>query len=115
MSHMTRLEIKMTNKEALMNAARRATVKLDKHSNLTIIRFPGWLFCLFVDDDGNVSIDSDEVGSMRHLDRLKQLYAAEYLRLTAEKQGHKYFEEELEDGTIKCTVDTGESDSDWGM
>lgn len=76
------------------------------------VRLPGWRYPVVCQlDSGQIQLDnfSGRWGKNEELDRLLQAYAAERTKLEARRQGHSVTEQTLSDGSLKLTIQVGES------
>ena len=76
------------------------------------LQLPDWRFKVVCDvASGQVNFDNfaGRWGEQRELDRLMQAYAVETTRLAARRQGHTITEQQLADGSIKLTIQVGET------
>ncbi|UUO07884.1 DUF1257 domain-containing protein [Blastopirellula sp. J2-11] len=71
------------------------------------VKLPDWRYPVVCDvATAKVAFDNygGRWGDRSHLDRFLQGYAVEKAKLEAVKKGHSVFEQSLEDGSIKLTV-----------
>jgi len=74
------------------------------------VRLPEWRYPVVVDvNTGKLDFDNygGRWGEQAHLDRLVQRYAVEKSKIEARKKGYTTTEQELNDGSIKLTVQIG--------
>ena len=74
------------------------------------VRLPDWKYPVVADvNSGRLLYDNYDGlwGEQRHLDRFLQGYAVEKAMIEARRKGHSVFEQPLQDGSIKLTVNVG--------
>ena len=74
------------------------------------IELPEWKYPVVANTDtGQVRYDNYEGrwGSQDHLDKFLQRYAVEKAAIEARKKGHSVVEQQLDNGSIKLTVQVG--------
>ena len=75
-----------------------------------IVKLPDWRYpAVFNTESGEASDDNYEGrwGDQAHLDHFLQMYAVEAAKLEARRKGHACTEQQLDDGSIKLTVNVG--------
>ena len=117
MSHVAKVDVKMTDAKALETACRRiganfcgkGFVKFYDETEVGgyVINIPGWKYNICVQSDGTVAYDNyeGEWGDISALNQLKQYYAVEVAKQEAVEQGYTYQEEELPTGVLKVTIE----------
>jgi hypothetical protein len=74
------------------------------------VQLPRWHYPIVCQtESGSVQYDNFEGcwGEPAHLDRFLQGYAVEAAKLQARRQGHSVSEQQLEDGSVRITVQVG--------
>ncbi|MEQ8786073.1 MAG: DUF1257 domain-containing protein, partial [Pirellulaceae bacterium] len=74
------------------------------------VDLPHWRYPVVCDTStGELKYDNfnGRWGKQRRLDAFLQAYAVEAAKLAARKQGHSVTEQQLDDGSIKLTVQVG--------
>lgn len=117
MSHVAKIDVKMTDAKAMQAACLRiganfcgkGFVKFYDESEYGgyVINLPGWQYNICVQADGTVAYDNyeGEWGDIRMLNQLRQYYAAEVAKQEAAQQGYSFQEEELQTGVLKVTIE----------
>ena len=74
------------------------------------VRLPDWRYPLVCQlETGKLQYDNyhGRWGEQVHLDRFLQSYAVEKTRLEARRKGHSVTEQQLQDGSVKLTINVG--------
>jgi hypothetical protein len=116
MSHVVQIQTQVRDAEAVRAACRRlglaepvqGTTRLFS-SEVTglAVQFPGWRYPAVCQlDTGQVQFDNfqEHWGKQQELDRFLQGYTVEKAKLEARKRGHMVSEQQLQDGSIKLTI-----------
>jgi hypothetical protein len=116
LSHIVEIQTQIRDPVAVQAACRRLglpppiteTVQLfsGAETGLTL-RLPGWQYPVICDTaSGQLKYDNFEGhwGDRKKLDHFLQAYAIEKARLEARKRGHSVTEQQLDDGSIKLTI-----------
>ena len=119
MSHIVEIKTEIRD-EAAVNAAcsrlhfpksTRGTFKLySSEENGLGIELPHWKYPVVANTDtGELRYDNYEGrwGSQEFLDQLLQMYAVEKAKIEARKKGYSVTEQQLDNGSIKLTVNVG--------
>ena len=119
MSHIVSIRTEVRDPAAVASACQRlnlpAPVYRTTHlysgeaTGLTV-QLPGWHYPAVCEtESGQIKYDNFEGhwGEQKELDRFLQTYVIEKAHLEARKQGHSVTEQELEDGSIKVTIQVG--------
>lgn len=116
MSHVVTIATEIRDLEALRAACRRLKLQEPTYETVQLfsakatgqcVRLPDWRYpavcCL---ETGQIEFDIFEGrwGSEGELDRLLQGYAVEKARIEARRRGHSLVEQQLQDGSIKLTI-----------
>jgi len=121
MSHIVTIQTEVRDAEALGLACRRLELGEPVHETVPLfsgqatgytVRLPDWRYPVVFDvDQGQVRYDNFEGrwGEPAQLNRLLQFYGVEKCRLEARRKGHSVLENQLSDGSIKLTIQIGES------
>ena len=116
MSHIVSIKTEVRDAAAVQAACRRLgfpepvhrTVKLysNKATGLAV-QLPGWNYPVVCDTTtGDVKYDNfnGRWGNQAELDKFFQSYAVEKAKIEARKKGHSVTEQQLNDGSIKLTI-----------
>jgi len=121
MSHIVTIRTEIRDTTALAAACARLGLAPPRLETVTLfsgeatghaIRLPGWRYPLVCQlESGQVRFDIFEGrwGDRAELARLTQSYAVERAKVEARKRGHTVTEQPLEDGSIKLTIQLGNS------
>ena len=119
MSHVVEIQTTITDLEALTGATRRMQLPPPRFEEVQLfsakatgyaVPLKDWRYPVVCDvESGQVAFDNfgGRWGQQEELDRLFQNYAIEKTKLEAHKQGHSVYEQALEDGSVKLTVNVG--------
>ena len=119
MSHIVTVEIEIRDLEAVEAACRRLGLKEPVHGKATLfqtevegilVQLPEWHYPIVCDlAGGNIQYDNykGRWGDEKYFDSFKQAYTVEKATLEARRQGYEAFEEPLEDGSIRLTINYG--------
>lgn len=116
MSHIVQIKTQVRDAEAVHAACRslglgqpvQGTTRLFS-SEVTglAVQLPGWRYPAVCQlDTGQVQFDNFQGnwGEPKELDRFLQWYSVEKAKLEARKRGHTVSEQQLQDGSIKLTI-----------
>ena len=116
MSHIVQIKTQVRDAEAVRAACRhlglaepvQGTTRLFS-SEVTglAVQLPGWRYPAVCQlDTGQVQFDNFQGnwGEPKELDRFLQWYSVEKAKLEARKRGHTVSEQQLQDGSIKLTI-----------
>jgi hypothetical protein len=115
-SHIVQIETQVRDPAAVMAACERlklpppieGTTKLySGEATGLAVQLPDWRYpAVFDTETGQVQYDNYRGcwGDQKQLDRFLQAYAVEKAHIEARSLGHTVFEEPLEDGSIRLTV-----------
>lgn len=119
MSHIVQIQTEVRDPGAVAAACRRlglpepvqgtATVYATEETGL-IVQLSGWNYPVVCNlATGSLKFDNynGAWGEKSELDRFLQIYAVEKAKIEARKQGHTVYEQPLQDGSIKVTVQVG--------
>jgi len=121
MSHVVTITTEVRDAAALTAACRRLGLAEPVHKQVKLfsaeatghsVELAGWRYPVVCDlAAGKIQFDNFDGrwGDQREFDRLLQIYATEKAKIEARRQGHSVTEQELEDGSIKLTINVGES------
>jgi hypothetical protein len=121
MSHVVTIRTEIRDLAALRHACRRRDLSEPVRETARLfsgeatgfcVSLPNWRYPVVCDlESGQVKFDNYEGrwGEQHELDRLMQAYAVEKTRLEARRQGHTVIEQPLADGSIKLTIQVGET------
>lgn len=116
MSHIVKIQTQVRDAAAVQAACRRlglppAVQGVSKLFSGQVtglaVKLPGWHYpAVFDTDTAQVHFDNfgGRWGDQRELDRFLQAYAVERAKIEARKQGHTVNEQQLNDGSIKLTI-----------
>jgi hypothetical protein len=119
MSHIVQIATKVRDAAAVAAACQRLHLPAPAHGTARLysgeatgllVQLPGWKYPMAINTtDGNIQFDDFEGtwGDRQHLDRFLQLYAVELVRIEARKKGHTVTEQQLQDGSIRLTIQEG--------
>jgi hypothetical protein len=115
-SHIVTIRTEVRDTEAVHAACKRlgldepfeaAVTLFDGEATGLLIKLPGWLYPVVVNTGkGQVQYDNynGSWGEQKHLDSFLQGYAVEKAKIEARKRGHSVYEQPLDDGSIKLTI-----------
>ena len=116
MSHIVEIKTKVRDFSAVQAACSRLGLEAPQHGTAklfsgmaagVIVKLPGWRYPVVFDTTKGQSKFNDyggRWGDQAQLDRFQQIYAVELAKIAARKQGHSVTEQQLNDGSIKLTV-----------
>ena len=119
MSHIVEIETEIRDPVAIQAACQRLKLPEPVFGEVKLfttsatgwaVRLPDWRYPVVCDvNTAKISYDNYEDcwGDLKQLDRFLQGYAVEKARLEARKKGHTVFEQSLDDGSIKLTIQMG--------
>jgi hypothetical protein len=115
-SHIVTIKTEVRDAAAVRAACRRlglaepiqSTVKLfSGEATGLAVQLPDWTYPVVCDTaSGQAKFDNFEGrwGDQKELDRFMQAYAVEKSRIEARRRGHSVTEQQLQDGSIKLTI-----------
>lgn len=116
MSHMVEVAVKMTNKKAIINAAKALGVATKEVSNMkfyrsedtatgTAVYLSGWKYPMVIEKDGNIKMDNynGSWGSNDRLNEFKQEYSHEALKIKLRLQRKRFTSEKI-NGKYKVKI-----------
>ena len=121
MSHIVTIRTEIRDATALAAACARLGLAPPRRETVTLfsgeatghaVRLPGWRYPLVCElESGQVRFDNfgGRWGDRAEMARLTQAYAVERAKIEARKRGHTVTEQPLEDGSIKLTIQLGNS------
>ena len=116
MSHIVQIKTQVRDAEAVHAACRRlgledpvqGTTRLfSGEATGLAVQLPGWRYPAVCQlDTGQVQFDNFQGnwGEQKQLDQFLQSYAVEKAKLEARRKGHSVSEQQLQDGSIKLTI-----------
>lgn len=116
MSHIVEIKTEVRDAAAAGAACRRLGLEVPVHGSTRlfsgtvsglIVKLPGWRYpAVFDTESGQARYDnfSGRWGKQTQLDRFLQAYAVERAKAEARRKGHGVTEQQLDDGSIKLTV-----------
>lgn len=119
MSHIVEIKTEVRDTNAVAAACQRlglrppteGTAKLfSGEASGVIVQLPDWKYPVVFDTaTGEAKYDNygGAWGKQTHLDRFLQVYAVERAKIEARRKGHTVTEQQLEDGSIKLTINVG--------
>lgn len=121
MSHIVTIETQIKDVTALRTACQRlglpdlvweTTQLFSGEATGYCVRLPDWRYPVVCNiEQGKILFDNfrGRWGDQRELDRLLQRYAIEKTRMEAHREGHTITEQALENGSVKLTIQLGET------
>ena len=121
MSHIVTIRTEVRDGTAVGLACCRLKLPEPKHETVRLysdtvtglaVQLPNWRYPVVCElANGQVRFDNFEGrwGDQAELNRFLQAYAVERATLEAHKQGHTVFEQPLPDGSIRLSIQVGES------
>ena len=118
MSHTIKLEVEIKNRQALIAACQRLGYRIgtegthalyaSKEEGLAVY-LPEWRYPVVIRADGTIAFDDykGKWGDIAHLNKLRQIYAAEVTKSEFLIQGFSVYEQINQDGSLTLTVETG--------
>ena len=119
MSHIVEIETEIRDPVAIQAACQRLNLPEPVFGRNTLfttsvtgwaVRLPDWRYPVVCDvNTAKIAYDNYEGrwGDPRQLDHFQQSYAVEKAKIEARKKGHSVFEQPLNDGSIKLTIQVG--------
>ena len=116
MSHVVQIQAQVRDPQAIEAACQRlglsrpiaGTTKLfSSEATGLAVQLPGWRYPVVCQPEtGHVQFDNfgDCWGDQKELERFLQAYAAEKTKIEARRRGHGVTEQQLQDGSIKLTI-----------
>ena len=116
MSHVVQIKTQVRDAEAVRAACRRlflaepvqGTTRLfSGEATGLAVQLPGWRYPAVCQlDTGQIQFDNFQGnwGEQKELDLFLQSYAVEKAKLEARKKGHTVSEQQLQDGSVKLTI-----------
>ena len=116
MSHVVQIKTQVRDAEAVRAACRRlgltepvqGTTRLFSGEVTGLaVQLPGWRYPAVAQlDTGQIQFDNFQGnwGEQKELDRFLQSYAVEKAKLEARRKGHSVTEQQLQDGSVKLTI-----------
>lgn len=116
MSHIVQIQTEVRDPTAVQAACQRLVLAAPKLGTFELftntvtglaVQLPGWQYPVVCDlASGQVQFDNygGRWGEQAKLDQFLQAYAVERTKIEARKKGHAVFEQPLEDGSIKLTI-----------
>src|SRR5271166_4063304 len=120
MSHVVRIQTKVHDPRAVAAACQRLNLPAPVQGKAQlfsgeatglIVQLPGWQYPAVVDPlTGVIHFDNynGQWGDPAQLDRFLQSYAVEKTKLEAHKKGYQISEKQLQDGSIKLSIQAGD-------
>jgi hypothetical protein len=115
-SHVVQIKTQVRDAEAVRAARRRlalaepvqGTTRLFSGEAIGLaVQLPGWRYPAVCQlDTGQIQFDNFQGnwGEQKELDRFLQSYTVEKVKLEARRKGHSVSEQQLQDGSIKLTI-----------
>lgn len=116
MSHIVQIQTQIRDADSVRAACRRlglaepvqgtAQLFTSEATGLTV-QLPGWKFPVVCQlDTGQLKFDDfqENWGKRKELDAFLQSYAVERAKIEARRKGHSVTEQQLQDGSIKLTI-----------
>lgn len=119
MSHIVEIETEIRDPVAIQAACQRLSLPEPVFGEVKLfstsatgwaVRLPDWRYPVVFDvNTAKIAYDNYEGrwGDLKQLHRFQQSYAVEKAKLEARKKGHTVFEQPLNDGSIKLTIQVG--------
>ena len=119
MSHIVEIETEVRDPVAIQAACQRLTLPEPVFGEVKLfttaatgwaVRLPEWRYPVVCDlNTARIAYDNYEGrwGDPQQLHRFLQGYAVEMAKLEARRKGHSVFEQPLNDGSIKLTIQVG--------
>jgi hypothetical protein len=117
-SHIVTIKTQAKDSQAIIAACQRLGIAAPEHGTVKLfeaeatgllVKLPGWLYPLVIDTaSGDIRFDNygGNWGDPLQLDKFKQAYAIEKVRIEAARKGHRLTEQKQPDGTVKLTLIT---------
>ena len=119
MSHIVEIKTEIRDPVAIRAACQRLNLPEPVFGEVTLfttsatgwaVRLPEWKYPVVCDvNTAKIAYDNYEGrwGDPKQLHRFQQSYAVEKAKIEARKKGHTVFEQPLNDGSIKLTIQVG--------
>lgn len=119
MSHIVQIQTEVRDRQAIEAACRRLGLEPPQEGTARLfsgeatgllVQLPGWRYPVVCDaSSGQLRYDNygGQWGAQEQLNKLLQAYATEKAKLEARKHGHSVTEQELSDGSIRLSIQTG--------
>lgn len=119
MSHIVTVQTQVRDPAAINLACDRLRLPAPVYGQATLftttatgwqVQLPDWRYPVVCDvEQSQIHFDNYEGrwGAQQHLDQFLQIYAVEKAKLEARLRGHSTWEQQLADGSIKVTIQTG--------
>ena len=119
MSHIVEIQTEIRDPVAIQAACQRLNLPEPVFGEVKLfttsatgwaVRLPDWRYPVVCDvNTGKTAYDNYEGrwGDPKQLHRFQQSYAVEKAKIEARKKGHTVFEQPLNDGSIKLTIQVG--------
>ena len=120
MSHTVKLQVEIKDRSALLAACERLGYRVGEEGMHAFyyknepqqglaIYLPGWSYPVVIKGDGTIAYDNynGSWGDIGHLNKLRQIYAAEVTQREFAMQGLSVYEQTNQDGSMTLTVETG--------
>ena len=116
MSHVVQIKTQVRDAEAVRAACRRLALAEPVQGTTRLfsgeatglaVQLPGWRYPAVCQlDVGQIQLDNfqEHWGKQQELDRFLQSYAVERAKIEARRHGHSVTEQQLQDGSIKLTI-----------
>lgn len=121
MSHIVSVQTQVRDPAAIRGACRRLSLREPVHGARRlysgtakgwVVLLPDWRYPVVCDTE-TATVHYDNFGGRwgepQQLDRFLQAYAVEKATLEARRKGHSVIEQPLEDGSIRLTVNLGDT------
>lgn len=120
MSHIVEIKTQVRDAEALRHACGRLKLAAPQHGTFRLfssqaeglaVRLRDWKYPVVCQlDSGKLQYDNygGRWGASERLGELLQAYGVEKTRIEARKQGHTVTERQLQDGSIKLSIQVGQ-------
>jgi hypothetical protein len=117
-SHIVTIRTQAKDSQAIAAACQRLGIAAPEHGTARLfegeatgllVKLPGWLYPLVIDTaTGDIRFDNygGNWGDSQQLDRFRQAYAIEKVRIEAARKGHRLTEQKQPDGTVRLTLTT---------
>lgn len=119
MSHLVTIKTEIRDPLAIRAACQRLGLPAPIHGTTRLfdgatptgwqVKLPGWNYPLVCQENGTLACDTfrGHWGDEKHLDAFKQAYAVEKAIAEASRQGYRFSETKLQDGTVRLTINAG--------
>jgi hypothetical protein len=118
MSHIVTIAVEVRDLDAVKSACCRLELEepvfgkaelFERDIEGVLVHLPDWLYPVVCElSTGKIHYDNfnNKWGDRKHLDQFVQTYCVEKATLEARRKGYSVFEQQLNDGSIKLTVNT---------